>query len=180
MHRTRTEAALAAHHVVTTARLDVRPLTLADAEAFRAMTDEPAITDVVHLLPTPFTLAQAARLIAGQGDGRDCFWGVWPRRETTLIGTVGTHLVGADEIEIGYWFSTAHQGRGFATEAVAGLLAALVEAYRHRRIFAECRPENLASWRLLERLGFEPDGTDGKRDGRKRLSLAGPVGAGPV
>ena len=158
---------------IATERLALRQLASGDADAFRAMTDEPAITEVVADLPTPFTLADAARLIVGQGDGRDAFWGVRPRGEATLIGTIGTHLVGEDEIEVGYWFASAHHGRGFASEAVAGLLATLVEAYTRRRIFAECRPQNAASWRLLGRLGFVPDGTDGKRDGRKRLVLAG-------
>lgn len=150
-------------------RLDLRPLQAADAEPFRAMTDEPGITEIVDVLPTPFQLADATRLIAKNGDGRDCFWGVWLREDRTLIGAIGTHLVGADEIEIGYWFASAHQGRGFASEALAALLPALATTYPHRGIFAECRPQNTASWRLLERQGFTPDGTDGKRDGRKKL-----------
>ena len=158
---------------IATERLALRPLKSGDADAFRVMTDEPGITDIVDFLPTPFTLADAACVIAGQGDGRDAFWGVRPLGEATLIGTIGTHLVGEDEIEVGYWFATAQHGRGFASEAVAGLLVMLVEAYPHRCIFAECRPANAASWRLLERLGFAPDGADGKRAGRKRLILAG-------
>ena len=170
----RQDCSLLALPSIATERLALRQLTSGDADAFRAMTDEPAITEVVADLPTPFTLADAARLIVGQGDGRDAFWGVRPLGEATLIGTIGTHLVGEDEIEVGYWFASAHHGRGFASEAVAGLLALLVDAHPNRRIFAECRPQNAASWRLLERLGFVPDGTDGKRDGRKRLIHAGP------
>ncbi len=42
------------------------------------MTDEPAITVAEDFLPTPYTFSDAQRLINGDGDGRDCFWGVWP------------------------------------------------------------------------------------------------------
>ena len=154
-----------------TERLRLRPLAPDDAEAFRAMTDEPVITDVIHFLPTPFQLPDARRLIAGEGDGRDCFWGVWLGQGASLIGTVGTHLHGADEIEIGYWFASSAWGRGFGVEAVSALIQALSAAYPARRIIAECRPQNAASWRLLEKIGFQADGHDGFRPGRRRLVL---------
>jgi RimJ/RimL family protein N-acetyltransferase len=156
---------------IATARLRLRPLRLADAEAFRGMTDEPGVIAAVHFLRAPFTLSDARRLIEGEGDGRDCFWGVWLREDETLVGTVGAHLRGADELEIGYWFSSSVHGRGVGGEAVASLVEALRTAYPERRLLAECRPENRASWRLLEKIGFRADGTDGSRAGRKRLTL---------
>jgi [ribosomal protein S5]-alanine N-acetyltransferase len=83
------------------------------------MTDEPTITDVIHFLPTPFTLADAPHLIEGEGDGCDCFWCIWRRESSALIGTVDTHLKEVDEIEIGYWLTSSACGHGFGTEAVA-------------------------------------------------------------
>lgn len=154
-----------------TERLSLRPLRQVDAAAFRAMTDEPAIIDAVHFLAQPFGLADAATLIVGNSDGRDCFWGAWRRGAAGLIGTVGTHLIGVDEVEIGYWFAAAARGQGLASEAVTGVASALAAAYPERRIFAECRPQNDASWRLLERVGFRADGGDGARPDRKKLVL---------
>jgi RimJ/RimL family protein N-acetyltransferase len=136
------------------------------------MTDEPTITNAIHFLPTPFTLADAQQLIAGKGDGRDCFWGVWLRGSAALIGTVGTHLRGADEIEIGYWLASSAHGHGFGAEAASSIVRALKSAYPAYRIIAECRPQNEASWRLLEKIGFKADGRDGLRSGRKRLIFA--------
>jgi RimJ/RimL family protein N-acetyltransferase len=86
-----------------------------------------------------------------------------------LVGTVGTHLRGADEIEIGYWFASFAQGRGFAAEAAASVVHILAAAYPERRIVAECRPENFASRRLLRKIGFQSDGSNGQRSGRKRF-----------
>ena len=156
---------------LVTSRLALRPLVMADADAFRMMTDHPAITAAVHFLASPVTLATAEGLIAGDGDGRDCFWGVWRQGGADLLGTIGTHLRGTAEIEIGYWFALASQGQGIATEAAGAILAALRDACPDRMIYAECRPENEASWRLLQRLGFHHDGPAGARPGRARLVL---------
>ncbi len=60
---------------ITTERLRLRPLGPTDPDAFRLMTDEAEITAAVDFLPTPFTLSDAQRLIKGDGDERDCFWG---------------------------------------------------------------------------------------------------------
>ena len=154
---------------ISTERLHLRPLGPDDAEAFRTMTDEPAITRAIHFLRTPFTLIDAQRLIAGDGDGRDCFWGIWSRESGVLIGAVGAHLRGADEIEIGYWRASSVHSRGFGAEAASSIVRALGTAYPRRRIIAECRPQNEASWHLLERIGFQPEGRDGLGPGRKRF-----------
>ncbi|MCB8877184.1 GNAT family N-acetyltransferase [Acidisoma silvae] len=156
---------------LATKRLALRPLVLADADAFRAMTDHPAVTAAVHFLASPFTLAAAEGLIAGDGDGRDCFWGVWRQGGNDLLGTIGTHLRGTAEIEIGYWFAPASQGQGIATEAAGAILAALHDAYPDCIVYAECRPDNEPSWRLLQRLGFRHHGVAGARPGRARLVL---------
>ncbi len=155
---------------INTPRLRLRLLQVSDAAAFRTMTDDPAITDKIHFLSHPFTIEDAERLILGDDDGCDGFWGVWAGDPLAMIGTVGSHLRGLDEIEIGYWFAGASHGRGFGTEAVDAVVQALKIVFPSRHITAECRPENEPSWRLLERLGFRSDGQDGLRPGRKRLA----------
>ena len=105
-----------------TKRLHLRPLRPSDAEAFRAMTDEPAIVAAIYFLEQPFRLANAEKLIIGGDDGRDCFWGVWKREGSTLLGNVCTHwpggrtaLKGTGEIEVGYWFASASKGLGLSS-----------------------------------------------------------------
>ena len=93
-------------------RLRLRPLAPPDAEALRRTTDGPTILAVVDILRAPFTLAEAERLIHGRGDGGDCLWGVWRRDGEALLGVVGAHRHGDDEIEIGYWFASMARGRG--------------------------------------------------------------------
>lgn len=150
-------------------RLRLAPLTSGDAEALQAITDDPAVIANIIFLTAPFTLDDARALIAG--DPNHVFYGAWRRETADLVGVVGTHPVGGDEIEIGYWMATRFAGQGYASEAAAGVIELLRVQYPARTIFAECRPANAASWRVLEKLGFRPTGEDGHRSGRKKLVL---------
>jgi RimJ/RimL family protein N-acetyltransferase len=154
-----------------THRLRLSPLTSNDAAALQKITNDPVITHAVHFLPNPFTLEDAAALIISKGDARDCFVGAWDRENLTLVGVIGAHLHGDDEIEIGYWFKSSLHGLGFGSEGARAVIAMLREAFPTRQIIAECRFGNVASWRLLEKLGFRPDGKAGRRPGRQRLIL---------
>jgi RimJ/RimL family protein N-acetyltransferase len=144
------------------------PLQLGDAAALRDLTDDPTIAGAIDFLPLPFTQAAAEALIRGIG-ARDCFVGA--RHEARLIGVVGAHLEGDDRVEIGYWIGRDWRGQGFATEAAGAVVAQLRRDFPARRIIAECRPDNDASWRVLEKLGFRATGAAGARPGRRQLAL---------
>ena len=59
--------------------------------------------------------------------------------------------------EIGYLFAREAWGRGIAREAVSAVIAHLF-ARGERRVFADTDPDNAASIRMLERLGFVREG----------------------
>jgi RimJ/RimL family protein N-acetyltransferase len=59
--------------------------------------------------------------------------------------------------EIGYAVGAAWRGKGFGVEAVRGLVGWLANVPACRRLTAEVHEANLASRRLLERLGFTID-----------------------
>jgi len=61
--------------------------------------------------------------------------------------------------EWGYALSTAYQGRGHMTAALGSLLPELFARTSLYRIEARCSVENLASQRVLEKLGFVREGT---------------------
>ena len=61
------------------------------------------------------------------------------------------------EVEIGYGMAPAWQGRGLGTQGAHGLTEEAL-AQGARRVSACTRPDNTASWRLLERIGFVRDG----------------------
>jgi len=73
-------------------------------------------------------------------------------------------------IEIGYSILPQYQGRGYATEAVAGLLAWAFSYSEVPRAIAETSPENRASIRVLAKLGFNYAG-QGSEVGTVRFEL---------
>lgn len=74
-----------------------------------------------------------------------------------MIGNVYLGKRDFDSLEIGYVLNRRFWGMGYACEA-CGALISLAFAQGVHRIYAECDPENNASWRLLERLGFRREG----------------------
>lgn len=76
-----------------------------------------------------------------------------------LVGDVGVGLHdNRMQAEVGYTLATAHQGRGYATEAVRRVLEHLFEEHGLHRVAAECDARNERSARLLMRLGFRQEG----------------------
>ncbi|HEY4000208.1 MAG TPA: GNAT family protein [Candidatus Xenobia bacterium] len=60
--------------------------------------------------------------------------------------------------EIGYSFGEAWHGRGLGTAAVRLALSRIWAQSTLRKLLAYVHVDNLASWRLLERLGFQREG----------------------
>lgn len=70
-----------------------------------------------------------------------------------MIGNVYLGKRDFDGLELGYVFNRTCWGQGYAWESCAATIELAFSQGIHR-IFAECDPENAASWRLLEALGF--------------------------
>jgi len=58
------------------------------------------------------------------------------------------------QAELGWVLDPAHEGHGYATEAVAELIRICFEDLGLRRVYAQCFADNEPSWRLMERLGM--------------------------
>ena len=84
----------------------------------------------------------------------------WAQRE------VLDQVAGA-EAELGWVIAPEHGGRGLATEAVAATVDVCFHRLGLRRVLAGCFAENVASWRLMERIGMRREST-GHRDGLHR------------
>jgi [ribosomal protein S5]-alanine N-acetyltransferase len=62
-------------------------------------------------------------------------------------------------VEIGYNINTTHHNQRYASEAVGALVSWALESGFAKRITAETLESNLASHRVLEKLGFARLGT---------------------
>jgi RimJ/RimL family protein N-acetyltransferase len=58
------------------------------------------------------------------------------------------------QAELGWCLDPEQAGRGYATEAVAALIRLCFDDLALRRVTANCFADNVASWRLMERLGM--------------------------
>ena len=71
-----------------------------------------------------------------------------------LIGDLYIHGSHEAQAEIGYTFARPYQGRGYATEAVRGLLGYCFNELKLHRVIGIAAVENTPSWQLMERVGM--------------------------
>lgn len=70
-----------------------------------------------------------------------------------MIGNVYLGQRDFEARELGFVFNRQYWGQGYARESCEALMQHAFATGVHR-IYGECDPENVHSWRLLERLGF--------------------------
>lgn len=75
------------------------------------------------------------------------------RDASTVIGHVGCSPI-RGEVEVGYAIGDAYQGQGYATEAVDAASRWVCESFGIATVMAYVAADNLASYRVLERVGF--------------------------
>lgn len=86
---------------------------------------------------------------------------VFHRQSGQLIGgiTVSNIRRGVAQMAtLGYWIAENYSRKGHMTEAVGALLPWLFNEQGLHRIEAACLPSNVASYKLLEKLGFQREG----------------------
>lgn len=144
-------------------RVRVRAMTPDDAEALAVYRSDPHIARF-QSWDAPYPIEAARRLIDGQSALSGPTPGDWIQLgvefERELAGDVAVKLSDDGRIAtIGYTLDRARQGRGLATDAVGGVVQRLFEQLGVHRVEASLDPRNIASARLVERLGFEFEGT---------------------
>ncbi|MGE5542741.1 MAG: GNAT family N-acetyltransferase [Bacillota bacterium] len=76
-----------------------------------------------------------------------------------LIGDCGMRFPADDDTqaEIGFTIAPAHQGRGYATEAVTAVLEYLFGVLKKHRVYGSVDPRNTRSIALLTRIGMREE-----------------------
>jgi RimJ/RimL family protein N-acetyltransferase len=143
---------------ITTERLVLRPLELADAPRVAALTSAPEVARMVLSIPLPhlgicaegwILILQARRPL-----GLDHVYAIDLPGEG-LIGCIGAHVRPAGGAELGYWLGPRYWGLGFATEATR---AVVEDARSLGLVTAGHFVDNPASGRVLEKAGFRYTG----------------------
>lgn len=90
-------------------------------------------------------------------DRTDYELGVILKKTNKLIGGCGIHIK-ENNAEIGYCFNPEFWGNGYATEASKAMLILGFEKFKVHRVFATCRPGNIASANVLRSIGMKQEG----------------------
>ena len=155
--------------VIDTRRLILRRFTLDDLQAFHQLTSRPEIIRYAQSKPVA-SLEDALEMMksapfhdyATYGYGRfACVW-----KETgDVIGFSGVKFVPEiSETELGYRFFPEYWGKGLATEAGQASIEFARSDLGLKRLVAMVHPDNVASARVLAKLGFSVE---------KKLSYSG-------
>jgi RimJ/RimL family protein N-acetyltransferase len=148
--------------VLRTERLRLRPRTMADLDACLAMDLDPEVHRFIYLDGAPDPKRHRARLrarIAGGWPPRGGIWAVEWRTTPGFLGWCGLFpLEDSGLIEIGYRYLRSAWGRGVGTEAGRAVLDHGFRDLAIDPIVAVTHPDNLASQRLLEKIGLQSRG----------------------
>ena len=142
--------------------LRVRSWRKSDLDALVRYANNPKIADNLRdQFPNPYTRSAAAAYLADVRTAEvETSFAVEYAGEA--IGGIGFKL-GTDiarlSAEMGYWLGEPFWGRGLTTRAVLATSGWAFEHYKLTRIFAMTFSHNVASMRVLEKAGFEREGT---------------------
>jgi RimJ/RimL family protein N-acetyltransferase len=147
---------------IATERLVLRPHRMEDLDDLVRFHSDP---DVVRYVPWPVrdraATEETLRTKLGQTSleehGQWLVLAVELRETGTVIGEVLLKWASDRQGEIGFAFAGDHQGHGYAAEAATAMLRLAFEDLGFRRVTAVAIEGNVASARLLARLGFRQE-----------------------
>jgi RimJ/RimL family protein N-acetyltransferase len=144
-----------------TSRLVLRPFQAGDLEELFAFHSLPEVARFLYweardLEQVRGVLEAKAGQATLEEEGQVLALAVVGRVEGVVVGEVSLHWLSRRhrQGEIGFVFHPAYQGRGLATEAAGAVLRLGFEGLGLHRVVGRCDALNLASARLLERLGM--------------------------
>ncbi len=147
------------HIIFETPRLCLRQFTEADAPLILALNSDPEIVKYVHE-PTLQTEEQAKKIlidiILPQYKNNLGRWAMHIKETNEFIGWCGLkYRPDLDETDLGYRLMQKAWGQGYATEAARYTLNYGFSKLNLPRITARAHIENIASIKVLEKLGMD-------------------------
>jgi len=150
------------HPTLSTRRLHLRQFRADDAEAMhQCFADPEAMRFWDHSVHTKRVKTErAVRRFVNCTPSYYRFWAVADAKTDRCLGLVNYHdgHIRNKRAAIGYIIDPAHQRKGIATEAISAMLDFCFGELGLHRLQAFIHPDNTASRRLVEKLGFRCEG----------------------
>ena len=142
---------------ITTKRLVIRTFESEDwQEVYEYTSDSTVMT---YLPEGVFTEEDAKQFVATNiGDNAEKF-PVVLKDENIVIGHIAFFpYFGEHTYEIGWVFNPKYTNKGYASEAARAMLEFGFEHMKLHRIIATCQPQNIPSYRVMEKIGMRREG----------------------
>jgi RimJ/RimL family protein N-acetyltransferase len=144
-----------------TARFHLRPPLMSDAEAiFVSYAQDEQVTKYVPWTPHSSideTNEFVQRCIRDWEEESAFPWAIIRIRDNCLLGMVEIRIQG-HRADLGYVIAQPDWSKGYATEAVQAVVSWAIKQPKIMRVWALCDVDNLASARVLEKVGMEQEG----------------------
>lgn len=149
---------------LSTPRLVLRDLRLADAAAVASGAGDRRVAQYLIQVPSPYPLALARRWVMHRIEwwelGRGVTFAITLNGDPDLlIGTVSLRRYVRDRrAELGYWLAAPAWGQGYATEAARAAVDFGFRDLGLARVYAQVLADNRASLGILDKLGMVNEG----------------------
>ncbi len=142
---------------LTTERLVIREFEEKDWEAVYEYTSEPTV--MTYIPEGVFSEEQAKKFVIENQGEQAKYFPVFLTETEKLIGHIVFHKYFGDHTyEIGWVFNQNYYGKGYASEAAKAVLGYAFEELHLHRVVATCQPENIGSYRIMEKIGMRKEG----------------------
>lgn len=149
--------------VLLSQRLVMRAPHEEDIDALAHLANNAAVATMVSRMPHPYTARDAADFVrrTNAGEIGKCVYAIIKAENGEFLGccALEPHANDADTLEIGYWLGEPHWNRGYATEAAHALIDMAFRTRDIAHIDARCRVTNIASRRVIQKCGFQFQGS---------------------
>jgi ribosomal-protein-alanine N-acetyltransferase len=143
---------------IETPRLYLRQFTPNDLDELYRIYSDPEVMKYLSegVRTREETAADLFEIIADWSKHAFGLWAVVNKQNNQLIGDGGLRFLGkTPEVEVGYVLAKAYWGKGLATEVAAASLKYGFEVLKLEKIVAVAYTENIASRRVMEKVGMK-------------------------
>ena len=149
--------------VLLSERLVLRAPHEEDIDALAHLANNANVATMVSRMPHPYTTNDAADFVRRTklGEIGKCVYAITKADNGAFLGCCGVEPTSdPNTVEIGYWLGEPYWNQGYTTEAAHALIDMVFRTRENvAQIDARCRVTNVASRRVVQKCGFQFQGS---------------------